>query len=64
MQGWIPRPLIIAAIVLVSVVELVFRVPDLCKRQRTPTFRHGLGLSRLRAVFGEAVRDGRERVLL
>jgi hypothetical protein len=29
MQGWIPRPLIIAAIVLVSVVELVFRVPDL-----------------------------------
>ena len=34
------------------------------KRQLTPTFRLGLGLSRLRAVLGEAVRDGRERVLL
>jgi hypothetical protein len=34
------------------------------KRKPTPTFRRGLELSRLRAVVGEAVCDGRERVLL
>ena len=38
--------------------------PNQGKRKPTPTFRLGLGLSRLRAVLGEAVRDGRERVLL
>ena len=37
---------------------------DGAKRQPTPTFRRGFGLSRLRAVVGEAVRDGLERVLL
>ena len=37
---------------------------ELRKRKLTPTFRRGLGLSRLRAVLGEAVRDGGERVLL
>ena len=34
------------------------------KRKPTPTFRRGRCLSRLRAVVGEAVRDGRDRVLL
>ena len=34
------------------------------KRELTLTFQLGLGLSRMRAVLGVAVRDGRERVLL
>ena len=34
------------------------------KRKPTPTFRRGRCLSRLRAVVGEAVRNGRDRVLL
>ena len=34
------------------------------KRKPTATFRHGAGLSILRAVVGEAARDGRDRVLL
>ncbi len=34
------------------------------KRKPTPTFRRGPDLSRLRAVVGEAVGDGRDRVLL
>ena len=34
------------------------------KRKPTPTFRRGSGLSRLRTVACEAVRDGCERVLV
>jgi hypothetical protein len=34
------------------------------KRELTPTFRRCAGLSTVRVVIGEAVRDGRERVVL
>jgi hypothetical protein len=34
------------------------------KRERTPTFLRGPGLSTVRAVLGGAARDGREQVLL
>ena len=37
---------------------------DVSKRKPTPTFRRGFELSRVRAVVGEALRDGWERGLL